>query len=112
MEAITRHTRQCFEATNVGCTQNSRQCATVAPRSFGARVGQPSLAELFRSAAAGNSAVVRLIEKISGSAGLHVIKHGGFERGRTALALLENAAPLETLCASSVRREDRVGPCC
>jgi len=42
---------------------------------------------------------------------LHVIKHGGFERGRTPPALLETVAPLETLCASSVRMEDRVGQC-
>ena len=30
---------------------------------------------------------------------LNVKKHGGFERGRTNPALLENVAPLETLCA-------------
>jgi hypothetical protein len=69
------------------------------------------LAGLFRSAAAGNSAVLRLIEKNSGGARLHVIKHGGFERGRTKSAFLETVAPLETLCATGVRTEEIVGQC-
>ena len=42
---------------------------------------------------------------------LNVIKHGGFERGRTNPALPENVAPLETLCATSVRMEEIVGQC-
>lgn len=42
---------------------------------------------------------------------LNVIKHGGFERRRTNPALLKNVAPLETLCATSVGREDRLGLC-
>jgi hypothetical protein len=67
------------------------------------------LAGLFRSA--GNSGVLRLIEKNSGGARLHVIKHGGFERGRTNPAFLETVAPLETLCATSVRTEEIVGRC-
>jgi len=41
-----------------------------------------------------------------------VIKHGGFERGRTKSAFLETVAPLETLCATSVRMEEKVGQCC
>jgi len=43
---------------------------------------------------------------------LNVIKHGGFERRRTNPAILENVAPLETLCATSVGRKDRLGLCC
>jgi hypothetical protein len=42
---------------------------------------------------------------------LNVIKHGGFERRRTNPALLENVAPLETLCATGLGREDRFGLC-
>ena len=95
-----------------GAARNSHCCSTVGPGSFGARVGQSSLAGLFRSAAAGNSAVLRLIERSSGGARLHVIKHGGFERGRTTPALLETVAPLETLCAARVRTEEIVGQWC
>jgi hypothetical protein len=99
MEAITRNARHWSEATNVGFAQNSHWCATVGPRSFRARSGEPSLAGLFGSAA-GHSCVLRLIAKgSSGGARLHVIKHGGFERGRSTLALLETPTPLETLCA-------------
>ena len=87
--------------------RNSHCWATVGAGSFGARVGQPTLDGLFRSA--GNSGVLCLIEKDSGGARLHVIKHGGFERGRINPALLENVAPLETLCAASVRTEEIVG---
>jgi hypothetical protein len=43
---------------------------------------------------------------------LNVKKHGGFERGRTKSAFLETVAPLETLCATSVRMEEKVGQCC
>jgi hypothetical protein len=43
---------------------------------------------------------------------VNVIKHGGFERRRTNPAILENVAPLETLCATSVGRKDRLGLCC
>jgi hypothetical protein len=42
---------------------------------------------------------------------VNVIKHGGFERRTTNPALLKNVAPLETLCATSVRRGDRLGLC-
>jgi hypothetical protein len=77
--------------------RNSHCCATVGPRSFGARIGEPSLAELLRYA--GRSRGLRLIEKSRGGARLHVIKHGGFERRRANPALLEILAPLETLCA-------------
>ena len=86
--------------------RNSHCCDTLGLRSLGPRLGQPSLV-LFRSD--GNSGVLRLIEKNSGGARLHVIKHGGFERGRINPALLENVAPLETLCAASVRTEEIVG---
>ena len=61
------------------------------------------------SAAAGSSGVLRLIEKSSDGGRLHVIKHGGFERGRTNPALLDKVVPLETLCAASVRTEEIVG---
>lgn len=91
--------------------RNSHCCVTVGPRSCGARGGQPSLAGLFRSAAAASSWVLRLIEKSSDGGRLHVIKHGGFERGRTNPAFLENVAPLETLCATSVRTEEIVVLC-
>ena len=70
MKSITRNARQCTEATNVGFAQNSHWCATVRPGSFGARVAQPSLALLFRSAVAGRSSVLRLIEKRSGGSRL------------------------------------------
>jgi hypothetical protein len=43
-----------------------------------------------------------------GEAAIHkinVTKHGGFERRPTNPALLENVAPLETLCATRVGRE-------
>ena len=92
--------------------RNGQCCAMVGPGSFGARTGQPSLAGLFRSAAGSISGVLRLIEKSSGGARLHVIKHGGFERGRTKSAFLETVAALETLCATSVRMEGIVGQCC
>jgi hypothetical protein len=42
---------------------------------------------------------------------LNVIKHGGFERRRTNRAFLETVAPLETLCATGLRTEERVGLC-
>ena len=42
---------------------------------------------------------------------LNVIKHGGFERRTPNPAVLENVAPLETLCATSVRRGDELGLC-
>ena len=54
---------------------------------------------------------MRVIEKSSGGARLNVIKHGGFEPGRTNPAFLETVAPLETLCAPSVRMEEIVGQC-
>ena len=110
MKAITRNARQCNGATNMGFAQNSHWCATVRPRAGGARVGQPSLAGLFRWPVA-DSWVVRVIEKSSGGARLNVIKHGGFEPGRTNPAFLETVAPLETLCATSVRMEEEVGQC-
>src|ERR1039458_8034992 len=50
MKAITRNARQCTEATTVGFAQNSYRRATVRPRAGRARVAQPSLADLFRSA--------------------------------------------------------------
>ena len=109
--AIKRAARECTDAMALGIAQNSHQCATVGPRARGARVGLPSFARLFRSAAA-NSGVLRLIEKSSGGARLfQVIKHGGFERGRTNPALRKTVAPLETLCASGVRTEEMVGQC-
>jgi hypothetical protein len=43
---------------------------------------------------------------------LNVSQHGGFERGRTKSALRATLAPLETLCATSVRMEGIVGQCC
>ena len=111
MEAIKRAARQCTDAIALGVAQNRYWCATFGPRASGARVGQPSLARLFRSAAA-NAGVLRLIEKSSGGARLfHVIKHGGFERKRTVPALRETVAPLETLCATGVRTEEIVGQC-
>jgi hypothetical protein len=42
---------------------------------------------------------------------LNIVQHGGFERGRTNPAFLETVAPLETLCASSVRMEEIFGQC-
>jgi hypothetical protein len=97
MKAITRNARQCTEATTVGFAQNSYRRATVRPRAGRARVAQPSLADLFRSASP--SWGFRLIAKRSGGARLNVEKHGGFERRRTNPALLGILAPLETLCA-------------
>ena len=110
MDAITRNARQFSEATDVGVAENSHRCATVRPRAGGACVGQPSLAELFRSAA-GRFWVLLLITKSNGGARLHGIKHGGFERRRTKSAFLETVAPLETLCATGVRTEEIVGQC-
>jgi hypothetical protein len=108
---MTRNARQWSEATNVGFAQKSHWCATVRPGSFGARVAQPSLALLFRSAVAGRPWVLRSIGKSGDGARLNVEKHGGFERGRTNSALLETVAPLETLCATGVRTEEIVGQC-
>ncbi len=111
MECMTRAASQCANAMALGVAQNSHWCATVGPRASGERVWQPSLAGLFRSAAA-NPGVLRLIEKSSGGARLfHVIKHGGFERKRTVPALRETVALLETLCATGVRTEEMVGQC-
>ncbi len=109
MKAITRNARHCTDATALAFAQNSHQCATVGLHSFGARVGQPSLAWVLRYASRSRGS--RLIAKRNGGAGLHGIKHGGFERGRTNPALRENVAPLETLCAASLRMEERVGQC-
>jgi hypothetical protein len=109
MKAITGYGSHCTEAMKVGFAQNSHQYATVGPRSFGARVGQPSLAGLLRYASRSRGS--RLIAKRSDGAWLHGIKHGGFERGRTNPALRENVAPLETLCAASLRMEERAGQC-
>ena len=42
---------------------------------------------------------------------LNEIQHGGFERKRIRLELREPVAPLETLCATSIRTEEMVGQC-
>jgi|HubBroStandDraft_1064217.scaffolds.fasta_scaffold01566_7 hypothetical protein len=42
---------------------------------------------------------------------LNVSQHGGFERKRTPPAQRETVAPLETLCATSVRMGEIVGQC-
>jgi hypothetical protein len=82
------------DASRPGLGNPSR---TFGPRARRARVGQRSLAGVFRSPA-DRSWVSGLIEKRSG-ARLHVLKHGGFEGQRTPPVLRETLAPLETLCA-------------
>jgi hypothetical protein len=82
----------------VAFAQNSNLCATVRPGAAGVRLANLS-SWFLRRGGWGLSGLVLESKRNSSGLRLHVIKHGGFERGRT------NPASLET-----VRRSKRCAP--